>query len=204
MQPRRRCLHEAPCRAAVSRRDDDAAIARRPGVIGVDCRHGTQGVQRPAILRLPGQALVGGLAHDSAIADCPACSSCASGFVQRAQMDAGLQVDERPVGPAVGRAQQCAVFTGDPGDAGVSRMDRERLGPGEQRITRVVEWRAAGADGVARQALRAVARHVGLFVPVGIGQDAALLQAHGAVVQRAVESVAGEIAFHGVDPSGVR
>ena len=181
-------LRQAPAGAAIKRGHDDAAVAHEPGVLGIEGGRAAPCVQRAAVLRQPALAGVAGLAQHAAVASRPAHTT---GLRHRAQVGAGLQRDELPTGAAVAGAQQCAILAADPGHVGINSLHRQGMGVGRQRIAGSLQRSTAGAYGVARQAFGAVARQVGLFVPVGIGDDAALLQPHGAVVPGRVEGVAG-------------
>ena len=72
VEPRGLGLHQVPAHSAVARRDDDAAIANRPGPVRIHRIDTSQGAYRAGLLRTPAQTRVVRLAHDSAVADDPA------------------------------------------------------------------------------------------------------------------------------------
>src|SRR5688500_10897322 len=87
----------------------------------------------------------------------------------------------------------------DPVDIGLSATDQQRLagGAGEDRESGRIFGKAARADHRFGGGAQRPAMDVAFLVPVGIGEQTALLHANGAVAPGGTEGVASEIASHG-------
>src|SRR5882724_1752256 len=116
----------------------------------------------------------------------------------REQRPRGACVDNGPGCAAVDRMKDVTVVRSDPELRGGAKVAFNRVRPGSrrERKSRCVDWPAAGSDDIARSDFHPMPGDVHAFTPVGVREQSALLQEHGAVVIRSLESVSRKIAVH--------
>ncbi|MNV90839.1 hypothetical protein D3C71_1852630 [compost metagenome] len=87
-----------------------------------------------------------------------------------------------------------------------TRGDHQRSGPGirDQSEARIVLRKAGRADDISRRLPIRGAQDVALFVPVGIGEQAALLHPHKAEILDRIEGLSRNITGHGRPPNSCK